>query len=747
MSKISKVTLAVTTCLIGLNAPVFAAEPANISEENSSDSRFYERIKILGSHDKLRTQGGATSLVSEAELEKFEFDDINKILATVPGVNIREEDGYGLRPNIGFRGATPERSKKISLMEDGVLISPAPYSAPSAYYFPMVSRMTAVEVFKGPAAIKYGPNTVAGALNLVTREVPDTVTTALDLAYGSDQYGKIHAYHGNTSNHFGYLIEGLYTRADGFKTIDNSEQTTGFEKSDVMAKFNYDFSQGEMKNFVELKLAYATEQSDETYLGLTREDLVANPYRRYAASQNDQMNWDHDTIQLTHYYEQGAFDITTRIYQHNFARDWAKVSGFRKHQQFINSTEDKKKDIPSLLDVLVNPTDEVYSVYFGVLTGDGSGEFILGTNDRSYRSRGIQSDLGFSFNFIGLEHKLDAGIRLHQDYINRDHFEETYAMAEGGQVTNQNDKAFSTVNQEKSDAVSVYIQDTVSIEALTLTAGVRGEFIDSAYQDYTSLGRWQDKTSRIWLPSISAFYKLDEDYGVFAGIHEGYVPSSPQQDDENVEAEKSVNYEVGFRFNNNQINGEIVGFFNDYSNLKESCSFSQSSNCPLDADFDGGDVNVFGIEAHIASRLSLTSSLDMPWSMTYSYINSEFQQSFNSDYPQWGEINKGDSMPYQPDHSFTLTTGLAADDWQVNLQAKYTGEMQEAAGDGVNLSGSVIEAQTIFDLSASYFISSEQSVYLKIDNITDEINIISSRPNGARPGKPRMFVLGYKVSL
>ncbi|WP_440904291.1 TonB-dependent receptor family protein [Catenovulum sp. SX2] len=734
MSKISKVTLAVTTSLIGLNAPVFAAEAANATEENSSDSRFYERIQILGSHDKLRTQGGATSLVSEAELEKFEFDDINKILATVPGVNIREEDGYGLRPNIGFRGATPERSKKISLMEDGVLISPAPYSAPSAYYFPMVSRMTAVEVFKGPAAIKYGPNTVAGALNLVTREVPDMATTALDIAYGSDQYGKIHAYHGNTSNHFGYLIEGLYTRADGFKTIDFSEQTTGFEKSDVMAKFNYDFSQGKMKNFVEIKLAYATEQSDETYLGLTREDLAANPYRRYAASQNDQMNWDHDTIQLTHYYEQGAFDITTRIYQHNFARDWAKVSSFGANT-------------PSLLDVLINPTTETNQSYYQILTGTGSGEFILGTNDRSYRSRGIQSDLGFSFNFIGLEHKLDAGVRLHQDYINRDHFEETYAMAVGGQVTNQNDKTFTTVNQEKSDAISVYIQDTVTLEALTLTAGVRGEFIDSHYINGNNELDYLKKDSRIWLPSISAFYKLDEDYGVFAGIHEGYVPSSPQQNDENVEAEKSINYEVGFRFNNNQINGEIVGFFNDYSNLKESCSFSQSSNCELDADFNGGDVNVFGIEAHLASRLSLSSSLDMPWSITYSYINSEFQQSFDSDYPQWGEINKGDSMPYQPDHSFTLTTGLAADDWQVNLQAKYTGEMQEAAGDGVNLSGSVIEAQTIFDLSASYFISSAQSVYLKVDNITDEINIISSRPNGARPGKPRMFVLGYKVSL
>lgn len=120
-----------------------------------------EELLIIGSREDARRVAGSGSVIGQDQLRIEAATDINQLLKTVPGIYIREEDGAGLRPNIGIRGATSERSSKITLLEDGVMVAPAPYADPSAYYFPTATRQTAVEVLKGAPLLRYGPQTLA----------------------------------------------------------------------------------------------------------------------------------------------------------------------------------------------------------------------------------------------------------------------------------------------------------------------------------------------------------------------------------------------------------------------------------------------------------------------------------------------------------------------------------------------------------------------------------------------------------
>lgn len=176
---------------------------AAVADDDSGDDLTEEERKQLAAYgvdlsseiihvsdEGEKVTPGAAYTVAQEQLERFEYDDVHAQLGSVPGVYIREEDGYGLRPNIGMRGSGSERSAKIALLEDGVLIAPAPYSAPAAYYFPLLTRMDSLEVLKGPAAIQQGPNTVGGALNMVSKAIPRERETTLDAALGEDLYTK-----------------------------------------------------------------------------------------------------------------------------------------------------------------------------------------------------------------------------------------------------------------------------------------------------------------------------------------------------------------------------------------------------------------------------------------------------------------------------------------------------------------------------------------------------------------------------
>ena len=110
---------------ITLLIPLLAFAGDVVAEESKISE--IEEFLIIGSKAEKQKLAGSGVRIDGDAIEKQDYTDLNQLMSMAPGVYVREEDGYGLRPNIGIRGATAERSQKITLMEDGLFIASASY--------------------------------------------------------------------------------------------------------------------------------------------------------------------------------------------------------------------------------------------------------------------------------------------------------------------------------------------------------------------------------------------------------------------------------------------------------------------------------------------------------------------------------------------------------------------------------------------------------------------------------------------
>jgi len=218
-------------------ALAFALTPVIVAAESeATGDQFIEEITIVGDREQSGQITGSAEFIGPEDLQKFEYTDVQRILRQAPGVSLQVEDGYGLRPNISIRGVPTERSGRVTLLEDNVLIAPAPYSAPSAYYFPTPGRMHAFEVVKGPAAITQGPYTVGGAFNMVSTPIPRDLSGFVLAEGGEDATYRLHAHYGGyTEAGFGFLVETHQWDSDGFQSIDRTSNDTGLDVEDYAA--------------------------------------------------------------------------------------------------------------------------------------------------------------------------------------------------------------------------------------------------------------------------------------------------------------------------------------------------------------------------------------------------------------------------------------------------------------------------------------------------------------------------------
>ena len=704
-----------------------------------------EVVEIIGSQEDAKEIAGSASVITEAELEVYEYTDIHKILSNIPGVNFRPEEGYGLRPNISIRGTYADRSGKVTLMEDGVLIAPAPYAASSAYYFPTTGRIAGVEVLKGPAAISQGPYTIGGAINLLSTPIADESGGLINQELGQDGTSRTHLHYSVVDTQVALLVESHTWDTDGFDSIKGSDADTGFDKDDIVIKLriNSDPSLDGVYHELNIKYQDSDESSDQSYVGLADADFRKDAHSRYGLSAYDNMDNSHETTSFNYVADFGNLELSATMYDNDFARNWFKVDKIDNKKVYGHGNG---------INNIIAAANAGEAIASAILNGTNAEavEIKLKNNNRAYTSEGTDLKLQYTTD----NQSLTIGYRDTED--SEDRFQ-VYATTDwlNGQLdalTVGSDPGYSSNNRlTKAQATAFYINEEINFGALTVNVGYRSEDWEISQDRYVDAARSAIATDKGYPKQLSdsdnslmgfgATYEVNDTTQLFFGFHEGFTPTGGGAD-----PEEADNLEMGVRYSDDNSYFEAVYFDTDYQNMFGECTASggATGSCEIGDSFNAGEASISGFELVAQIEMASESGTKYPLSMVYTSTDASFDNTFDSDF--WGSVTSGMDIPDLPDSQLALQAGFET---QSGLRGSAT---YYAYGSTCSVAscaaGTSVDSYNVIDASLTKMMSNQLDVYMVVENITDEIDVVARAPkNGARAQKPRSFSVGVRYRL
>ncbi|HUP48816.1 MAG TPA: TonB-dependent receptor [Thermoanaerobaculia bacterium] len=661
---------------------------------------------------------GAVTVIERQTLESARPLTTSEALRKCPGVTVRDEEGFGLRPNIGLRGTNPARSTKVLLLEDGLPLTYAPYGDNASYYHPPIERFESIEILKGSGQIAFGPVTVGGVLNYLTPMPPSKPSASLLLTAGTRDYFNGHLSFGDTWGKTGLLID--FMRKEGAGARDNIFS----ELNDFNAKVVHAFSGAQSLTF---RANYYGEESNATYSGLRQNEYEADP--RQNPFSNDFFYGDRYGASVAHRVRlDDSLLVTTSVYGALFKRHWWRQSS-NSNQRPNDSSEPGCGGMDSLLTTCGNE---------GRL--------------REFRTWGIEPRVQWTSSLFGLPNEIQAGVRALVESQERRQINGDTPQARSGRTVEN--------NARDNVAFAAFVQDRISVGRLSVTPGVRIERI--AYERLNRLAngglgaRGETVLTQI-VPGIGVSWTTGETT-LFGGIHRGFAP--PRTEDiltnaggvVDLDPELSWNSELGVRSSIRPgLSAEATLFRMDYENQVVPASVAGGVGATLT---NGGATNHEGIElgGRIDSAALLGTSHNVYTTLAYTHLwEASFAGSRRSNIPGFGHVEVGGHrLPYAPEQTLTaglgylMPRGIEAFVEAVHVSDQFGDDLNTVLPTADGQRG-LIPPHTIWNATLNVDVAPLRStLFIAVKNVFDELYIVD-RSRGILPGMPRVVQVGMKV--
>ena len=564
----------------------------NFFDLREKTAKNLDAYRVIGSKELAFTLPGSAYVLDDGDIHNLNYENINQVLRQIPGVYVREEDGYGNFPNISIRGVDGGRSAKVTLMEDGVLTAPAPYAAPAAYYSPPIGRMSGLEVFKGIQSGALWPGDHRGGAQLHCDPDPDrekrgfrphvpwamTKTCRPTSGVGEPMTSRAANWACSVNSTAGRpTASANWTRRPPFFGPRGTAASSALTDAS-----NWPLSRTG-KNTTNSNSSSGTRISTPTMAISDSALKISVPIRcvatRAVATTRSTPTARRPTLRHTVDLEEDWRLVTTGYYQ-EFNRDWYK----------LNDLTDP--DV-GLSEALFNGTPG-----YQVLTGQAAGELRYRSNNRNYELYGIQSDLNGAFETGELRHEISTGLRLHHDYEDRFQHQDVYTQNDQGAFVSVDRGAPGSQANRKSSATALaaYVQDRIVYEDWAIIPGLRYEYIDYEVDNRAS-GSTKTANLDVLTPGIGLEYNINPRWMAFAGYYRGFSAPGPSGAVKGIKEETSDSFELGARYRNTEgLRAELVGFYTFFNDLLVAESIGSGT---LD-DENVGNAISRGIEALVA---------------------------------------------------------------------------------------------------------------------------------------------------
>jgi len=703
---------------------VVACLPATALAKGQRSVEDTEAVIVTGRI--LRGSGpGSSFVVDGLELESLRPLSLKEALRLSPGVQVIDEDIFGLKLNISVRGLTPRRSGRTLLLEDGMPIQPAPYSEPSAHYSPALERIERIEILKGSGEILEGPQSLGGMINFVTRPIPRSQVVNSTLAIGTRDFASAYVSAGAGGDRGGFVVDAVAKHSAGIR--DGHE--TAFAEFAFKGRLDLSTLQS-----LTLRMTRQVEQSSLTEAGLDAGRYGANPYANPFKS--DRFELQRTAIQLVH-EQQWSQSLRTRgqVYA---------ASTFRASYRQTDTSTDA---------MIANPaTGCIGSARFEYESwAPQCGNKM---RPRDFYFQGLEARALLDGALWGTDHAAVMGLRLHHEEVDRRRY--------NGLFPDARESTAGTVlrdhNEITTDALSLFALDTATRGAVSLSAGLRVEQISarntSVVANFAARGQSVSKRETVVLPGVGLTWQVGADSTLFAGVHRGFAPPRPDRDVDplaptnQVRSEKSVNTELGVRSSPRRgvtVEGTVFAV-----NFSELVVAGPLLGLPSGTLFNAGKALHAGAEVY--TRVDLGEVMgwsDRPWvSLSLTHLATA---EFRSDIGEGVAGVKGKRIPYAPRLMAEVGVGVETESGLgVRLGLTHVGEQFADAANTVAPSADgtigLIPSHTTSSLALNWQPKGwDWSLFLSGQNLGDS-KYVSTRTDGLFAGPRRQFHAGFKSS-